>query len=210
MTFPKEFKEAISQLPSKEKDKLIFRLLKKDLSLANRLLFELVNEQSVDERREEVKKRILSMAKRTSETFYSVGWLNMDVRYLSGDITEHVRITKDKFGEVELNLIMINTILEVNRANLSTIKNNVKARKFYTAVIARAFKILILTSKLHKDFWLELEELIINLGKHISNNHNLMKTAIHNGLDVNWLLQFEIPDNIIEIHKDLRQRGYLK
>ena len=40
MTFDKDFKEAISHLPSSEKDKLILRLLKKDLVLANRLYFE--------------------------------------------------------------------------------------------------------------------------------------------------------------------------
>lgn len=48
MTFPKEFKEALSHLPSKEKDKLVLRLLRKDLLLANRLLFELVNTNTVE------------------------------------------------------------------------------------------------------------------------------------------------------------------
>lgn len=41
--YSKEFKEAISRLPSTEKDKLIFRLLKHDMALENRLYFELVN-----------------------------------------------------------------------------------------------------------------------------------------------------------------------
>ncbi len=35
MTFDKEFTKAISHLPSKEKDKLILRLLKKNLPLAS-------------------------------------------------------------------------------------------------------------------------------------------------------------------------------
>ena len=56
MTFPKEFKEALSHLPSKEKDKLILRLLKKDITLANRLMFELVNTNTVDEQRNKIKK----------------------------------------------------------------------------------------------------------------------------------------------------------
>lgn len=47
MKFPEELKEGISQLPSKEKEKLIFRLLKHDLDLANRLLFELVSTDTV-------------------------------------------------------------------------------------------------------------------------------------------------------------------
>jgi len=56
MTLPKELKEAISKLTSKDKDKLIFRLLKKDLVLANQLLFELVSDENVEEKRAQVKK----------------------------------------------------------------------------------------------------------------------------------------------------------
>ena len=37
--FSKEFKKAIQELSSTEKDKLIFRLLKRDLDLVNRLHF---------------------------------------------------------------------------------------------------------------------------------------------------------------------------
>lgn len=209
MTFPKEFKEAISLLPSKEKDKLIFRLLKKDLVLANRLMFELVSDQSIDERREEVKRSVLYNARKTRDTFYSVGYLNMDVRYMSGDISEHVRITKDKFGEISLNLIMINEVLSLNKENLAGVRFNTKARRFYTAVVARAFKILVLISKLHEDLWLEFEEDLQRFGELIGENEHLMKTAIHIGFDVNWLLNMAIPENIVEIRKDLRQKGYL-
>ena len=52
--FHKEFKEALSRLPSKEKDKLILRLLKKDLVLANRLLFELLSTNTVEEERQKM------------------------------------------------------------------------------------------------------------------------------------------------------------
>lgn len=210
MKFSKEFKKAISHLPTEEKDKLILRLLKKDYKLANRLMFELVSDQSVEERRAEVEERILKKATETAESFYSVGYLNMDVRYLSGEIAEHVYNTKDKFGEVYLNLIMINSVLHANKENLANAKYNSSAKKFYTAVIARAFKILTLISKLHKDLWMDLEEELHQFGQLIGNNHPLMKTAIYNGLDVNWLLQFDIPEDIAEYQKDLRKRGYLK
>ena len=54
MKFDQEFKDAISRLPGKEKDKLILRLLKKDISLANQLYFQLVESRSVEELRTEV------------------------------------------------------------------------------------------------------------------------------------------------------------
>jgi hypothetical protein len=37
-----------------------------------------------------------------------------------------------------------------------------------------------------------------------------MKTAIHNGLDVNWLINGEIPIDIVAYHKNIRQQGFLK
>ena len=52
MTFDPEFKKALQLLPEKEKDKLILRLLKRDLQLANRLQFELVETDSVQDKRE--------------------------------------------------------------------------------------------------------------------------------------------------------------
>jgi hypothetical protein len=37
-----------------------------------------------------------------------------------------------------------------------------------------------------------------------------MDTSIFHGFDVNWLMMEEIPEDIEEIKKDLRKRGYLK
>ena len=51
MKFDPEFKNAILQLPSKEKDKLLLRLLKRDVILANQLHFELISGDSVQDRR---------------------------------------------------------------------------------------------------------------------------------------------------------------
>lgn len=209
MTLPKELKEAISNLSSTEKDKLIFRLLKKDLMLANRLLFELVSEQTVDERRENVQKTLEFEIKRATQNFYSPGYLLMDVRYMSGIITEHVTITKDKFGEAWLNLWMLNQVLERNQKNLLTAKSK-HDQKFYIAVVARVFKILLIIQKLHEDFLTEFSDDLKKLSNLIGDNHTMMTTAIHHGLDVNWLFFAKIPENIVEIHKELRENGFLK
>jgi len=209
MTFDKEFKEAIAHLPEREKDKLILRLLKKDLMLANRLHFELVNTSSVEQQRQEMETRVIKRARQISERFYSIGYLNMDVRYLSGEITEHVKITKDKFGEVSLNLLLLEEIVKLNRDNILKLTPG-KSRKFCVAIIARIFKVMLLINKLHDDYMLEFEDQLKELGKLMGNNDYLMRAAIYNGLDVNWLLNAEIPENINEIHKDLRSKGYLK
>lgn len=207
--YPKEFKEAISNLPSKEKDKLIFRLLKKDLVLANRLMFELVSADSVDQRRDKVKKQIQIKINNAYERFYSVGYLNMDVREISGMISEHVSTTKDKFGEAHLNLWMLNQILEQNKPRILSVTPG-KARKFCVAVIARAFKIMMLVNKLHHDYFIEFQDDLVLLGNLIAETPYLMNAAINNGLDINWLTSAQIPENITEIHKNIRANGFLK
>lgn len=208
MKFDKEFKEAISQLSCVEKDKLILRLLKKDLTLANRLAFELLDNKTVDERRQIIENRILAKLKRMTEYEQTPGHLMMDLRDLSGEITEHVKVTKDKFGEVSLNITMLSTALDYKNREVLTHTRG-KARKFCIYVIARAFKILVLRSKLHEDTWLDLDKGLQRLGKLIGENDYLMKTAIQNGFDVNWLITLEIPENIEQIHKQIRVDGYL-
>lgn len=208
MKFDKEFKVAISQLPVKEKDKLILRLLKKDLILANRLHFELVSTISVEEQRGTIEKRIIQQSKLMNENFYSVGYLNMDIRFLSGEITEHVKITKDKFGEASLNLLLLIEVLKNNNKNILSVTPG-KARKLCVALIVRVFKVLILVNKMHEDYMLEFEENLQILGTLVGKNPYLMKLSIQRGLDVNWLIKAEIPQDITEIHTNLRKQGYL-
>lgn len=210
MTFPKEFKEAISYLPSAEKDKLILRLLKKDLVLANRLMFELVNTDTLEERREKVTNHIFYQIKRHQEHHHSISYLNWDVRDFSGLINEHVSITKDKFGEAYLNLIMINEVLKRNKNFILNSRPPAKRRKFCVAVIARAFRILLLINKLDNDYFIEFKEHLKEFGELIIENKYLIKDAINNGFDVNWLLNTEIPEDIVAIHKKVRANGFLK
>jgi hypothetical protein len=209
MKFEKEFKEAIIHLPSKEKDKLLLRLLKKDLDLANRLHFELLNTNTVEEERHSMEETIREKAKLMDERFYSPGYLNMDIRYLSGEVNEHVKKTKDKFGEASLNLLLLVEVLKHNNKNIMGATPG-KARKLCVAIVARIFKVMLLIDKMNDDYLVEFEERLKELSDLFGQNHYLMQTAIHHGLDVNWLAHAEIPDNISEILKDLRNRGYLK
>lgn len=208
--YTKEFKEAISQLPSKEKDKLILRLLKKDLILANRLQFELVDDGNIEERRAIMEKRVVNRVTHMTERFYKISYLNMDVRYLSGDITEHVKITNDKYGDASLNLLLLMEVLRQNKDNILTARPPIKLHKFSVAIIARVFKVLLLINKMDDDLLLDFKNDLNTLGKLIGDNDKIMKTAIKNGLDVNWLLTAEIPENLVKIHRDLKNNGLLK
>ena len=209
MTFEKEFKEAISNLPDKEKDKLILRLLRHDPALVNRLHFELLSGQSKEERRTEMESIIVKRAAQMSEDFYSIGYLMMDVRYLSGEITEHVKTTRDAFGEISLNLLMLNEVLSLNLERLALLTPG-QSRKFSIYVIARSYKLLVRIRSLHEDYLVDFKPDLALLGENIGQSDHLMRTAIQHGLDVNWLLFGEIPDDIKERHQDLKLRGFLK
>jgi hypothetical protein len=208
MKFSKEFKEAISHLPEKEKDKLLFRLLKKDPILIKRLEYELIDERTLEDRRDEMEEFVIEQVDVMTNNFHSPGYLNMDIRFLSGYITEHVKVTKDKFGEASLNLLMLNKVLEKNNENLLK-KTPEKNKKLGIAILTRAFKIMIGINKLHEDLFIEFEDDLKLLGQLILQNDHLMKLAIHNGFDVNWLIKADIPEDIAAIQKDLKDRGYL-
>jgi hypothetical protein len=207
--FTNEFKEAISHLPAKEKDKLLIRLLKKDLKLTKRLTFELLDLGTVDERRLLVEKNIISNVAQMTKNFYSIGYLNLDVRDLSGYITEHVWTTKDKYGNVSLNLLLLNEVLKLNNDHILTARPPVRLRKFCAAIIARVFKVLILISKMDDDLLLDFKPGLLTLSNLITENEKMKKAAINHGLDVNWLLSADIPKEIISIHKNIKANGLL-
>jgi hypothetical protein len=179
------------------------------LVLANQLSFELLSTQSVEDRRKEMEDRIKKQVARMIDTYYSPGYLLVDMRYLSGEITEHVKITRDKDGEPALNLMMLTEVLKKLGDRLSDVKP-AKAYTFCIYVIARTFRILVQVKALHEDYFIDFEDGLRELGELIGNNPLLMRTAIHNGLDVNWMCRGEIPDDIAAIHKNLRSQGFLK
>lgn len=209
MKLEPEFKKAISQLSSQEKDKLIFRLLKNDVILLNQLYFKLLSSDSVQDRRTEMETRLKRKIKQITEQYYSLGCLLLDIRYLSGEITSHVKITKDKYGEVSLNLLMLNELLKYNNEKIIASSAS-KSQTLCTYIIARAFKILVLIKALHEDYLIEFADDLKELGKYIVDNSRLMKSSVGNGFDVNWLLRASIPDDIAAIHKDIRSKNFLK
>ncbi len=209
MHFDDDFKKALKNLPEPEKDKLLLRLLKKDLTLANRLYFELMEDADVDDRRTRMEARVNEMVQQATDTYHSPGYLMMDLRYLSGEISEHVRVTRDKYGEVHLNLRMLALALSDNAERLG-IATSGRLDKFCVYVVAKVFNMLVLMQKLHPDLHTDFSSDLQTIGERMGAHDFMTRTAMHHGLDVNWLLHGEVPDNIAEMQKDLRSRGYLK
>jgi hypothetical protein len=209
MTFEPEFKDALQALPDKEKDKLILRLLKKDIKLAKRLHFELVENASIEVKREQFRQEMFKRIELATKSFYSFGDLLLELRSISGEITEYLFITKDKYGEALLNTLMLRYFLEITTKRIASGSTN-KSYKLCIYCIARVFKVLLLIQKQHEDLHLNFRNDIQEIGQLIGNNPVLMQLAIYNRLDVNWLNDINIPENLDEIQKELRQNGFLK
>ena len=189
-----EFKKSVSQMASAEKDKLLFRLLAKESALVEKLTFQLLeNGNSTEERRDEVSEIILHNLERYQARFYSPGYLLLQIRSLSAEITRHVKTTKDKYGEVQLNLFMLNKTLELYNEKVISFEPN-RSRTFNEYVVKRTLKIYTLLGKLHEDYLIDFKEDLQKLGKAIGSNDSMMRIAIYNMLDVNWLLKGILPD----------------
>ena len=208
MEYSKEFKAALSQISSIEKDRLIFRLLKKDKILSKKLYFELIDEETTDQKRDQmeeiVKEKVEYAAKYISNQKYFI----VLIRKISAEITEHVKVTTDKFGDVSLNLFLINQILEYND-KLSRQRFN-DIYKLYLYIINKIVKALALTKKLDEDYWMEIDQLLSTVYEKVTNNIYLEKLFINNGIDFNWFNVERIPDHFDLIIKDIKNQGFLK
>ncbi|AZA91254.1 Uncharacterised protein [Chryseobacterium nakagawai] len=208
MEYSKEFKAALSAFSSTEKDKLIFRLLRKDKLLSKKLYFELIDPETTDDKRnameQNVEEKIILASKYIGNTKY---FLTI-IRKISAEITEHIKITTDKFGEVSLNLLMIDKILDHNNDLSRQRFDNVY--KLYIYIINKVFKSLTIIKKLDEDYWMEFDEILRPIQQKISENHYLQKLCINNGLDFNWFECDRIPDNIDQIMKDIKGQGFLR
>lgn len=208
MEYSKEFKAALSQLSTVEKDRLIFRLLRKDEILSKKFYFELIDEETVDQKRDAMEDLIKEKVEYASKYISNQKYFIVLIRKISSQITEHVKVTSDKFGDISLNLLLINEILESNE-KLSRQRFN-DVYKLYLYIINKIVKALTLTKKLDEDYWMEIDEYLSVSHERVTGNIYLEKLFINNGIDFNWFNTDRIPDHFDLIIKDIKNQGFLK
>ncbi|WP_143885169.1 DEAD/DEAH box helicase family protein [Chryseobacterium binzhouense] len=208
MEYSKEFKTALSQLSGIEKDRLIFRLLKKDKILSKKLFFELIDEETADQKRDQMEKTVKDKVEYASKYLSNQKYFLILIRKISAEITEHVKVTSDKFGDVSLNLVLVTEILKFND-KLSRLRFN-DVYKLYLYLINKVVKALILTKKLDEDYWMEIDDYLSAVYNKITGNIYLEKLFINNGIDLNWLNVERIPEHFDLIIKDIKSQGFLK
>lgn len=154
-TIEKNLKKEILQLPANEKDKLLLRLIAKDQDLVERLHFVLIeHEATTEERRLEIKEKIAFTA--AGHYPRPDGWLLKTMRGLSLAITHHVKITKDKYGDIELNLYLLTTFFDVQPSSFAVLTRDNDQICAYVA--KKADSILKKLTKVESDYYIEFEE----------------------------------------------------
>ncbi len=183
-----ELKKEIKALPFKEKDKLLMRLIPKDSKLVDQLDYKLVEEEGTLElRRDDMREYIESRVNQYPNKYYSSIYLRLEMRDISGKINYHVAITKDKLGQIEFNLVMVNGLLYKNKGRLQS-ESKYLAEKLNEYVIKRAAKLVKLINALHEDYRLEFADEMMELADHIKSIPSLLEEAKYLQFDVESLI----------------------
>ena len=207
--FTPEFKAALAMLPSKEKDKLLWRLIKRDELLARRLEYELLAPYDAVDKRIELAELIQDKTISIVDRRERLSAILSQFRSLSGDISRHVYITKDKVGEIQLNFILLQQAMQL-MGNRSYLFGGRATQKYIIYMLNKLYRTSMLVNKLHTDYHIELEDDAQKLGKIMQANPDLMKYVKHHKFNVNWLTDFDIPEDLDEYYKAVRQQGLLK
>lgn len=207
--FTPEFKAALAMLPSKEKDKLLWRLIKRDELLARRLEYELLAPYDAVDKRNELAALIQDKTISIVDRRERLSAILSQFRSLSGDISRHVYITKDKVGEIQLNFILLQQAMQL-MGNRSYLFGGRATQKYIIYMLNKLYRTTMLVNKLHTDYHIELEDDAQKLGKIMQANPDLMKYVTHHKFNINWLIDFDIPEDLDAHFKAVQQQGLLR
>ncbi|MFT7248117.1 MAG: hypothetical protein ACI9DJ_002928 [Algoriphagus sp.] len=151
---PKELENAILSLTAKEKDRHLLRLIAKNDLLREQMQFNLLEDESdLTWRRQDIAESIDSYF---GVPYSYVGVLLKDIRKLSAQITWHRRITKDKYGEVDLTVALLEIILLHHHKQID--KHVRKADSFRVYLVRKAIAAIKNINALHEDFHIDFRE----------------------------------------------------
>ncbi len=172
----KELAKAILMMPQPERDKLLLRLIGKDEKLVLKLAFELLEgtANDVEVRRNNLSERLKTHMNAPYLTYASPGMVMMAMRGTSGEITEHVRVTKDKFGDIMLNLQLIIATFKRFGEMFSTTRND--CDKITAYIIKKILDIFVKIQRLHPDMLLDFKE-DLNTTLSIVHSHKMTSKA---------------------------------
>jgi len=159
-----ELKKAVLDLPQKEKDKLLVRLISKDKMLIKQLHFQLLeNEYDLEDRIEKLRQQLAQLfdigLSQIANTAHHSNFIALSklVKQASGLVNEHEKVTKDKNSEVEFRCyILKRAIVDYDRLFDSSYQS--AAHKLHKYITGRIKHAVGKFSKLHEDFQFDYRE----------------------------------------------------
>lgn len=149
----KELEIAILELPQKEKNRLLLRLIAKNDILTEQLQYKLLEtEDDLVFRKAEIKDQIEE--KLAEHTSYP-SQLMWDIKSLNSKITRHRRVTYDKYGEVELTVALLKNVFAQKATFLEILTARTEKLSIY--LVKRMIMLLKNIAKLDRDYWIDFK-----------------------------------------------------
>jgi len=152
-----ELKKAVLNLPLKEKDKLLVRLISKDKMLVKQLHFQLLeDEYDLENRIEQLKEQLANMFDSrqspvdNSPNFGNFTGLNRMMKQASGMVNEHEKVTKDKMSELECRIYILERAID-DYPRLFDSSYQSSAHKLHKYIAGRIKHVLGKYDKIHED-----------------------------------------------------------
>lgn len=158
-----ELKNAVLNLPQKEKDKLLVRLIGKDKMLLKQLHYQLLeNEYDLDDRVKQLKHKLEALFHQQTTLsdapiYSNYKNLNNLIRQASGIINEHEKVTKDKFSVAEARLYILAESFRLYPTLFGKSHFQI-AEKLHRYITTRAKITLDKIANLHDDLQFDLQE----------------------------------------------------
>ena len=163
------------------------RLIRKDGLLAEQLEFQLIEfGETTEERRNMISNKIEDEVNGVEGSYLNQGIVLMRLRDYSGQITRHLKVTKDKIGEIELTLQLFNSYLDRAQGKLIR-KSYYDLVTLGTYVVKRAEKLKKLIAAQHEDYYLEFKRDYLHLIEIINEVTAFGQVAIYIGADLTWM-----------------------
>ena len=174
-------------MPDKEKDKLLIRLVSKDTSLMAKLRHQLLEDEvDMEQRRDEIMQQMEDTFTREGFAFWThtPGLVMMVMRDFSGDINKHVKITKDKYGEIALLTRLVNLPFREQYSLL--VEKQHRADKFAAYACRKAQIVFNKLKRFDRDYYLDFEKEVNQMLDYLKNYPPSAKLMDEYGLPQGW------------------------
>lgn len=174
-------------MPEREKDILLIRLVSKEPTLMAKLKHQLLEDEvEMEQRRDEIMQQMEDTFTRDGFAFWThtPGLVMMVMRDFSGDINKHVKITKDKYGEIALLTRLVNLPF---REQYDILKDNAhRADKFAAYACRKAQIVFNKLEKFNRDYYLDFEKEVNEMLDYLKNYPPSAKLMDEYGLPQGW------------------------